>query len=157
MIMRYFRHWLEDLNKIIGGTLLIQTKNFYQQNPPGTLKVVWTLLNPTEFAQKIDLLLKVPDVAPSTAEKMTSLQICWIKKLTPRTLQTFWDRQLCFYVKKLFVSEKTQRSELCHFFIEDLCHQIFLASNSNLCTRGKIWWHKSPMKNDKVNFSVFFH
>ena len=31
--------------------------------------MVWTLLNPTEFAQKIDLLLKVPDVAPSTAEK----------------------------------------------------------------------------------------
>ena len=31
------------------------------------------------------------------------------------TLKTFWDRQLCFYVKKLFVSEKTQKSELCHF------------------------------------------
>ena len=37
--------------------------------------MVWTLLNPTEFAQKIDLLLKVPDVALSTAENMTSLQI----------------------------------------------------------------------------------
>ena len=31
------------------------------------------------------------------------------------TLKTFWDRQLCFYVEKLFVSEKTQKSELCHF------------------------------------------
>ena len=77
--------------------------------------MVWILLNPTEFAQNIDLLLKVPDVAPSTAEEMTSLQICRIKKITPRTEQTFRDRQLCFYVKKLFVSEKTQKSELCHF------------------------------------------
>ena len=41
--------------------------------------------------------------------------MCWIKKITPPSLQTFWDRQLCFYVKKLFVSEKTQKSELCHF------------------------------------------
>ena len=48
-------------------------------------------------------------------EKTTSLQICRIKKVTPRTRQTFWDRQLCFYVKKLFVSEKTRKSELCHF------------------------------------------
>ena len=31
------------------------------------------------------------------------------------TLKTFLDRQLCFYVKKLFVSEKTQKSELFHF------------------------------------------
>ena len=64
-------------------------KKFYQQNPPGTLKVIWTQLNPTEFAQKIDLLLKVPDVAPSTAEKLTSLQMCRIKIITPHTLQTF--------------------------------------------------------------------
>ena len=34
-------------------------------------------------------------VVPSTAEKMSSLQMCR------------WDRQFCFYVKKLFVSEKT--------------------------------------------------
>ena len=38
-----------------------------------------------------------------------------IKKITPRFEQTFRDRQLCFYVKKLFVSEKTQKSELFHF------------------------------------------
>ena len=25
------------------------------------------------------------------------------------------DRQLCFYVKISFVSEKTQKSQLCHF------------------------------------------
>ena len=48
-------------------------------------------------------------------EKMTSLQMCRIKKITPCSLQIFWDRQLCFYVKKIFVSEKTQKSELCHF------------------------------------------
>ena len=38
-----------------------------------------------------------------------------IKKITLRTEQTFRDRQLCFYVKKLFVSEKAQKSELFHF------------------------------------------
>ena len=37
------------------------------------------------------------------------------QKITTRTGQTFWDRQLCFYVKKSFVSEKTQKNELCHF------------------------------------------
>jgi len=41
--------------------------------------------------------------------------MCWIKKITPRTEQTFWDRQLCFYVKNLFISEKPQKNELCHF------------------------------------------
>ena len=98
-----------------GFTLLIWTKNFYQRIPPGTLKVVWILLNPTEFAQKIDLLINVPDVAPSTVEKMRSLQMCRIKKITLPSEQTFWDSQLCFYVKKLFVSEKPRKSELCHF------------------------------------------
>ena len=77
--------------------------------------MVWILLNPIDFAQKNDFLIKVPDVAPSTVEKMRSLQMCRIKKITPLTEQTFQDRQLCFYVKKLFVSEKTQKSELCHF------------------------------------------
>ena len=51
-------------------------------------------------------------------EKMTSLQMCRIKKITPCSIQTFWDRQLCFYVKKLFVSEKTQKNEFCHFSME---------------------------------------
>ena len=43
-------------------------------------------LNPTEFAQNIDLLINVPDVAPSTVEKMRSLQMCPIKKITPLSL-----------------------------------------------------------------------
>ena len=38
-----------------------------------------------------------------------------IKKIKPHAEQTFRDRQLCFYVRKLVVSEKTQKSELCHF------------------------------------------
>ena len=76
--------------------------------------MVLILLNPTEFAQKIDLLVKVPDVVPSTDEKMRSLQMRQIKNITPPCLQTFRDRQLCFYVKKIFVIEKTQKSELCH-------------------------------------------
>ena len=57
---------------------------------------------------------------------MTSLQMCQIKKITLRSEQTFWDRQLCFYVKKLFVSEKTQKNELCHFskeiYVIKFCH-----------------------------------
>ena len=71
-------------NKVKWWTpLLIRTKNFYQQNPPGTLKVVWILLNPTEFAMKIDLLIEVPDVAPSPAQKMTFLFIFPINKIMP--------------------------------------------------------------------------
>ena len=64
-------------------------ENFYQEIPPWTLKLVWILLNPTEFAQKIDLLINVPDVAPSTVEKKRSLQMCQIKKITPPGIQTF--------------------------------------------------------------------
>ena len=63
-------------------------------------------------------------------EKMTSLQMCRIKKITPCSIQTFWDCQLCFYVKKLFVSEKTQKSELCHFSWE-----IYVIKFSTLRTR----------------------
>ena len=37
-----------------------------------------------------------PPWLKNTAEKMTSLQICRIKKMTPRTGQTFRDHQLCF-------------------------------------------------------------
>ena len=73
-------------------------------------KSVWE----TRFIQ----ILGFPFWLKNTAEKMTSLQMCLIKKITPRTGQTFWDRQLCFYVKKLFVSEKTQKNELCHFSME---------------------------------------
>ena len=93
----------------------------------------------------------------NTAEKTTSLQICRIKKITLRTRQTFWDRQLCFYVKKLFVSEKTRKVNFFSF------HKRFMSSNfdpGHLCSsskREKIWWNKSSMKNDKVHFSVFFH
>ena len=72
-----------------GNALLIQTKNFYQKNPPGILKVVLILFNPTEFDQKIDFQTKVPDVAPSTVKKMRSLKICRIKKITLPSEQTF--------------------------------------------------------------------
>ena len=106
-------------------TLLIWTKNFYQRIPPGTLKVVLILLNPTEFAQIIDLLINVPDLVPSTIEKMRSLQMCQIKKITPTSLQTFWDRQLCFYVKKLFVVKKPRK---VNFFI---FHKRLMSSNSS--------------------------
>ena len=59
-------------------------------------------------------------------EKMTSLQMRRIKKITLLTGQTFWDPQLCFYKKKLFVREKTPKSELCHFskqiYVIKFCH-----------------------------------
>ena len=42
--------------------------------------MVWILSNQTEFAQKIDFLMKVPEVAPSTAEKMIPLQMYQIKE-----------------------------------------------------------------------------
>ena len=137
-------------------TLLIWTKNFYQRIPPGTLKVVWILLNPTEFAQKIDLLIKVPDVAPSTVEKMRSLQICRIKKIMPSSEQSFWDRQLCFYVKKYLLVKKHGRMNVVIF------HRRFMSSNFavgalKLMRTGQNLWHKSPLKNDKVHFSVFFY
>ena len=73
-------------------------------------KSVWE----TRFIQ----ILGFPLWLKNTTEKLTSLQMCRIKKITPRTGQTFWDRQLCFYVKKLFVSKKTQKNELCHFSME---------------------------------------
>ena len=74
-------------------------KNFYQQIPPETLKAVWILLMPTEFAKKIDLKIKVPDVVPSTSEKMTFLPNCQTKKIIPILfkLKIFQDRQFCFY------------------------------------------------------------
>ena len=81
-------------------------------------------------------------------EKMTSLQMCRIKKITPCSIQTFWDRQLCFYVKKLFVREKTPKSELCQFskeiYVIKFCHGR-ICSSSNECAHCKIWWHKSKV------------
>ena len=56
-------------------------------------------------------------------EKMTSLQMCRIKKITPCSIQTFWDRQLCFYVKKSFVSEKYRKLNFVIF------HRRFMSSN----------------------------
>ena len=77
------------------------------------VKSVWE----TRFNQ----ILRLPFWQKNSAEKMTSLQMCRIRKITPRTGQTFWDRQLCFYVKKLFISEKTQKNELCHFSCHKFC------------------------------------
>ena len=51
------------------------------------------------------------------------------------TLKTFWDRQLCFYVKKLFVSEKIQKSELFHFSWKIYIIKFF-ALRTQTCARG---------------------
>ena len=42
--------------------------------------MVWILLKPSEFAQKIDLLIKVLDVAPSTVEKKDPFKCVESKK-----------------------------------------------------------------------------
>ena len=67
------------------------------------------------MGNKVHLNPRVPLLLKNTAEKMKSLQMFQIKKIMPRTGQTFCDRQLYFHLKKTFVSEKTQKSELCHF------------------------------------------
>ena len=82
--------------------------------------------------------------------------MCRIKKITPRTEQTFWDRQLCFYVKKLFVSEKNTEKWTLSLFLGDLCPQILPRAHMFEFDKWKIWWRKSPKKSDKVHFSVFF-
>ena len=72
------------------------------------------------------------------------------------TLKTFWDRQLCFYVKKLFVSKKTQKSELCHFSWE-----IYVIKFSALRTRSYVRGEKFDdinllWKMTKFTFLCFF-
>ena len=39
---------------------------------------------------RIEIFILRPDVAPSTAEKMTSLQICRIKKIMRSSVQPRW-------------------------------------------------------------------
>ena len=87
--------------------------------------------------------------------KMTSLQTCWIKKITQHTGQTFWDHQLCFYVKKYLLVKKYRKVTLS-FFIGDLCHQFFFSWNSNLLALGKTLLHNSLKKNEKVTFLWFY-
>ena len=63
-------------------------------------------------------------------KKSTKWRWAWsklhqIKNVATLTLKPFWEHQLCFHVKKLFVSEKTQKSELCHFSLEIYVSNIF--------------------------------
>ena len=72
------------------------------------------------------LIIKILDLPPwlkNTAEKMTSLQMCRIKKITPHTGQTFLDRQLCFYVKKYLLVKKHQKVSFVIF------QRRFMSSN----------------------------
>ena len=57
-ILCFWYYWIYSAKSWKHHTIYIWKKNIYQQIPPGTLKVIWRLLKPTEFAQKIDLLLK---------------------------------------------------------------------------------------------------
>ena len=111
-------------------------------------KSVWE----TGFIQILDL----PFWLKNTAEKMTSLQMCRIKKITPRTGQTFWDRQLCFYVKKLFVSEKTQKSELCHFSKKIYVIKFFPTRRWSSSKSGKFDDVNLLRKMTKFTFLCFF-
>ena len=58
------------------------------------------------------------------------------------SITTFWDCQLYFYVKKLFVSEKTQKSELCHFSKEIYVIKFF---------RGHTRTYAPAAKFDDIN------
>ena len=98
----------------------VDTPLCWKSNNPG-VQAPWRNFLPYESMAKSEcfcqnrIALTLWPFLQINPEKMTSLQMCRIKKITPCSIQTFWDRQLCFYVKKLFVSEKTQKSELFHF------------------------------------------
>ena len=89
--------------------------------------------------------------------------LCW-KSNNPSAQAPWWNylpyesiaKSKCFWQNRSDLWKNTEKWNLS-FFLEDLCHQIFHSSNSNICARGKIWWRKSLIKNDKVHFSVFFH
>ena len=71
-------------------------------------------MNPTEFAQKIDLLIKVLDVAPSNDEKIIFLQMCQIKKL------------LTILILKLFETVNFAFMKTFDFFVKIAFYRVFL-------------------------------
>ena len=80
-------------------------------------QTIWNCILELQLFYSSQMKLKLAGLffQKSTRWRWAQSKMHRIKKITPRTEQTFRDRQLCFYVKKLFVSEKTQKSELCHF------------------------------------------
>ena len=89
-------------------------------------------------------------------EKMTSLQMCQIKKIMPCSVQTFWDCQLCFYVKKIFVSEKTKKKWALSFFKGNLCHKFCPARISSRAPTAKFDDINLLWKMTKLTFPCFF-
>ena len=71
-------------------------------------------------------------------------------------LSVFWDRQLCFYVKKLFVSEKTQKSELCHFSQEIYVITFCPGRGCSRSKSEKVDDVNLPRKMTKFTFLCFF-
>ena len=59
--------------------------------------------------------------------------------------------------KKNYLLVKKHKKMNFVIFQRRFMSQILPCAHKFECARGKIWWHKSPMKNDKVHFSVFFH
>ena len=118
------------------------------------------ILNPLKYIKAAKVYLNNCPGEVSAKNRIYFLRgfqsLCTVKKIMPRTGQTFWDRQLCFYVKKSFVSKKHGKVSFYIF------HRRFMSSNFaagalKLMRAGHNLWHKSPLKNDKVHFSVFFH
>ena len=120
------------------------------------------------FALKANILILISPqlridwfivLCPSLEKSLTGCSLKCIKSKNGQQFdfKNFLRPSTLLFYEKIICQWKITEKWTLSFFIGDLRHQIFLSSNSNLCAWGKIWWHKSPMKNDKVHFSVFFH
>ena len=121
-------------------------------------QTIWNCILELQLFYSSQMKLKLAGLffQKSTRWRWAQSKMHQIKKITPRTEQTFRDRQLCFYVKKLFVSEKTQKSELCHF-----SQEIYVIKFSALRTRSYARGEKFDdinllRKMTKFTFLCFF-
>ena len=71
-------------------------------------------MNLTEFAQKINLPIKVPDVVPSSDEKITFLQMCQMKKVATLLLKKLFETLNFPFMKTLEALSK--KTSLGYFF-----------------------------------------
>ena len=88
------------------------------------------MLNPTKFANEIDLLIKVPDVAPSTDEKITFLQMCQIKKIVTILLFKLFETINFAFMKTFDFLVKIAIFGVLLLFLEDLHHALWPESST---------------------------
>ena len=81
-------------------------------------------MNPSEFAQKIDLLIKVLDVAPSTDEKIIFLQMCQIKKIATLLLSKLFETVKFAFMETFDFLVKIAIFGVLLLFLEDLHHAL---------------------------------